>query len=109
MDEDLWWFNVADCVIGIAEVRELVDRKVDFDTFLAWYDYDLQMHYAESLGKKVNRINLHTWLNGFPEEHKVSKEQRDAWEKEYWRQVAEVDNTEYDFGHNVEHKSNIEE
>ena len=96
IDDDCWWFDVADCVIGIAEVRELVDRKIDFDTFLAWYDYDMQIHYAESLGKPVNRINLHTWLNGYPEDKKVPKAQLDAWEKEYWANLVGDDNSEYD-------------
>lgn len=91
IDDDMWWFDVADCVIGIAEVRELVNRHVDFDTFLAWYDYDMQIHYAIEHGKDVHRISLHSWLNGYPEEKKVPKEVRDAWEKEYWDKLGEED------------------
>lgn len=88
IDDDCWWFDVADCVIGIAEVRELVDRAVDFDTFLAWYDYDMQIHYGQEHGyKEAIRINLHTWLNGFPEDKKVPMEMREAWEKEYWENL----------------------
>lgn len=105
LDNDMWWFDVADCVIGISEVRELVDRKVDFDTFIKWYDYDMQIHYAESIGKPVNRINLQTWLNGYPEDKKVPQEQRNAWEREYWASLAGADNSGYDYGHNVKHNS----
>lgn len=88
LDNNLWWFDVADCAIGIEEVRECVDRKVDFDTFLEWYDYDTQIHYAESIGKSVNHINLHTWINGYPEELKVPQEKRDKWEREYWASLV---------------------
>ena len=91
LDNDMWWFDVADCVIGIAEVRELVDRMVDFDTFYEWYHYDLQISYAIEAGKPVNRINLHTWLNGYPEDKKVPKEQLDKWEREYWDKLQEED------------------
>lgn len=88
IDDDMWWFDVADCVIGIAEVKELVERKVDFETFLEWYDYDTQMTYAIMRGKDVDRINLHSWLNNFPEDKKVPEKTRKRWEKEYWDNIA---------------------
>lgn len=82
------WFDVADFVIGLAEVREIVDHKVDFDTFHEWHDYDMQIHYGQEQGhKEARRINLHSWINGYPEDKKVPKETRDAWEKEYWEDV----------------------
>lgn len=85
LDDDMWWFDVADCVIGIQEVRELVDRKVDWDTFIQWYDYDMQIQYCIEQGcKEAVRINLHSWLNGFSEDKKVPKETREEWEKKYW-------------------------
>ena len=77
--------DVAYCFINNEDMRLLVDRKVPFDTFQEWYDYDLKVEYGKSLGKNADRINLLAWINGLPEKYKIPKETLDAWEAEHWR------------------------
>ena len=81
-------FEVADCYIGNFELRFIVDNKIDWDTFYAWYTYDLAMHYGQELGKKeAIVINIDHWCKGFPEEMKVPKETYEKWERELWEKT----------------------
>lgn len=88
ISDDYQTFEVADCYIGNKELRYLVDNEIDWDTFYAWYNYDLTMHYGMELGKEeAVVINLDHWCKGFPEELKVPKETYEKWEREYWEKT----------------------
>ena len=81
-------FDVVDLFLSNWELRYVVDNGIDFDSFLKWYDYDMQMLYGIALGKKkARRINIDHWFEGFPEEAKVPKAERERWERDYFNGI----------------------
>lgn len=81
--------EIGDRYISNEEVRTLVERKVDFETFSEWYRYNEQVRYGHDMGKAgAVSVNLSAWLLGYPEELKVPVELRDVWEKEYWSDIT---------------------
>lgn len=100
-------FDVADCFVSNFEIRYIVDNGIGFDDFEEWYYYDEAMRYGIELGKpEAACVNIDTWFAGYPDEKKVPKETRKQWQDEYFRSAQEAENSEYDYGHAVEHESN---
>lgn len=86
--DDYRTFDVADLFLSNWELRYVVDNGIDFDSFLEWYDYDMQMLYGIDLGKKeARRINIDHWFGGFPEELKVPEAERERWERDYFNGI----------------------
>jgi hypothetical protein len=50
-------FEVADCYIGNFELRFIVDNKIDWDTFYAWYTYWL-CTMGRNLGRRKPSLSI---------------------------------------------------
>lgn len=96
--EDGWWvcneiggtFCTSDIEYSLSmnDIKLLVDENVDFKIFGEWWDYNLVMSYAIMLypnNDKYHMINLHTWLNNYPDNKKISQEELNKIEKIFWR------------------------
>ena len=96
--EDGWWvcneiggtFCTSDIEYSLSmnDIKLLVDENVDFKIFGEWWDYNLVMSYAIMLypnNDKYRMINLHTWLNNYPDNKKISQEELNKIEKIFWR------------------------
>ena len=96
--EDGWWvsneiggtFCTSDIEYSLSmnDIKLLVDENVDFKIFSEWWDYNLVMSYAIMLypnNDKYHMINLHTWLNNYPDNKKISQEELNKIEKIFWR------------------------
>ena len=96
--EDGWWvsneiggtFCTSDIEYSLSmnDIKLLVDENVDFKIFSEWWDYNLVMSYAIMLypnNDKYRMINLHTWLNNYPDNKKISQEELNKIEKIFWR------------------------
>ena len=95
--EDGWWvcneiggtFCTSDIEYSLSmnDIKLLVDENVDFKIFGEWWDYNLVMSYAIMLypnNDKYRMINLHTWLNNYPDNKKISQEELNKIEKIFW-------------------------
>lgn len=95
--EDGWWvsneiggtFCTSDIEYSLSmnDIKLLVDENVDFKIFSEWWDYNLVMSYAIMLypnNDKYCMINLHTWLNNYPDNKKISREELNKIEKIFW-------------------------
>ena len=70
------------------DIKLLVDENVDFKIFSEWWDYNLVMSYAIMLypnNDKYHMIDLHIWLNNYPDNKKISQEELNKIEKIFWR------------------------
>lgn len=96
--EDGWWvsneiggtFCTSDIEYSLSmnDIKLLVDENVDFKIFSEWWDYNLVMSYAIMLypnNDKYRMINLHIWLNNYPDNKKISQEELNKIEKIFWR------------------------
>ena len=96
--EDGWWvsneiggtFCTSDIEYSLSmnDIKLLVDENVDFKIFGEWWDYNLIISYAIMLypnNDKYHMINLHTWLNNYPDNKKISQEELNKIEKIFWR------------------------
>lgn len=96
--EDGWWvsneiggtFCTSDIEYSLSmnDIKLLVDENVDFKIFSEWWDYNLIISYAIMLypnNDKYHMINLHTWLNNYPDNKKISREELNKIEKIFWR------------------------
>lgn len=96
--EDGWWvFNEIGCTfctsdieysLSMNDIKLLVDENVDFKIFSEWWDYNLVMSYAIMLypnNDKYHMIDLHIWLNNYPDNKKISQEELNKIEKIFWR------------------------
>ena len=96
--EDGWWvsneiggtFCTSDIEYSLSmnDIKILVDENVDFKIFSEWWDYNLVMSYAIMLypnNDKYHMIDLHTWLNNYPDNKKISQEELNKIEKIFWR------------------------
>lgn len=95
--EDGWWvsneiggtFCTSDIEYSLSmnDIKLLVDENVDFKIFSKWWDYNLVMSYAIMLypnNDKYHMINLHTWLNNYPDNRKISQKELNKIEKIFW-------------------------
>lgn len=95
--EDGWWvsdeiggiFCVSDIEYSLSmnDIKLLVDENVDFKIFSEWWDYNLIISYAIMLypnNDKYHMVNLHTWLNNYPDNKKISREELNKIEKIFW-------------------------
>lgn len=95
--EDGWWvsneiggtFCTSDIeyTLSMNDIKLLVDENVDFKIFSEWWDYNLVMSYAIMLypnNDRYHMINLHTWLNNYPDNKKISQEELNKIEKIFW-------------------------
>lgn len=96
--EDGWWvsdeiggiFCVSDIEysLSMSDIKILVDENVEFKVFSEWWNYNLIISYAIMLypnNDKYHMINLHTWLNNYPDNKKISQEELNKIEKIFWR------------------------
>ena len=96
--EDGWWvsneiggtFCTSDIEYSLSmnDIKLLVDENVDFKIFSEWWDYNLVMSYAIMLypnNDKYHMIDLHIWLNNYPDNKKISQEELNKIEKIFWR------------------------
>lgn len=96
--EDGWWvsneiggtFCTSDIEYSLSmnDIKLLVDENVDFKIFSKWWDYNLVMSYAIMLypnNDKYHMIDLHIWLNNYPDNRKISQEELNKIEKIFWR------------------------
>ena len=96
--EDGWWvsneiggtFCTSDIEYSLSmnDIKSLVDENVDFKIFSEWWDYNLVMSYAIMLypsNDKYHMIDLHIWLNNYPDNKKISQEELNKIEKIFWR------------------------
>ena len=96
--EDGWWvsneiggtFCTSDIeyTLSMNDIKLLVDENVDFKIFSEWWDYNLVMSYAIMLypnNDKYHMIDLHIWLNNYPDNKKISQEELNKIEKIFWR------------------------
>lgn len=96
--EDGWWvsneiggtFCTSDIEYSLSmnDIKLLVDENVDFKIFGEWWDYNLVMSYAIMLypnNDKYHMIDLHIWLNNYPNNKKISQEELNEIEKIFWR------------------------
>lgn len=96
--EDGWWvsneiggtFCTSDIEYSLSmnDIKLLVDENVDFKIFSEWWDYNLVMSYAIMLypnNDKYRMIDLHIWLNNYPDNKKISQEELNKIEKIFWR------------------------
>ena len=96
--EDGWWvsneiggtFCTSDIEYSLSmnDIKLLVDENVDFKIFSKWWDYNLVMSYAIMLypnNDKYHMIDLHIWLNNYPDNKKISQEELNKIEKIFWR------------------------
>lgn len=96
--EDGWWvsneiggtFCTSDIEYSLSmnDIKLLVDENVDFKIFSEWWDYNLVMSYAIMLypnNDKYHMIDLHIWLNNYPDNKKISREELNKIEKIFWR------------------------
>lgn len=96
--EDGWWvsneiggtFCTSDIEYSLSmnDIKLLVDENVDFKIFGEWWDYNLVMSYAIMLypnNDKYHMIDLHIWLNNYPDNKKISQEELNKIEKIFWR------------------------
>lgn len=95
--EDGWWvsneiggtFCTSDIEYSLSmnDIKLLVDENVDFKIFSEWWDYNLVMSYAIMLypnNDRYHMINLYTWLNNYPDNKKISREELNKIEKIFW-------------------------
>ena len=95
--EDGWWvsneiggtFCTSDIEYSLSmnDIKLLVDENVDFKIFSEWWDYNLVMSYAIMLypnNDKYHMIDLHIWLNNYPDNKKISQEELNKIEKIFW-------------------------
>lgn len=96
--EDGWWvsneiggtFCTSDIEYSLSmnDIKLLVDENVDFKIFSEWWDYNLVMSYAIMLypnNDRYHMIDLHLWLNNYPDNKKISQEELNKIEKIFWR------------------------
>lgn len=96
--EDGWWvsneiggtFCTSDIEYSLSmnDIKLLVDENVDFKIFSEWWDYNLVMSYAIMLypnNDKYHMIDLHIWLNNYPDNKKIPREELNKIEKIFWR------------------------
>lgn len=96
--EDGWWvsneiggtFCTSDIEYSLSmnDIKLLVDENVDFKIFSEWWDYNLVMSYAIMLypnNDKYHMIDLHIWLNNYPDNKKISQGELNKIEKIFWR------------------------
>ena len=95
--EDGWWvsdeiggiFCVSDIEysLSMSDIKILVDENVEFKVFSEWWNYNLIISYAIMLypnNDNYRMINLHTWLNNYPDNKKISQEELNKIEKIFW-------------------------
>ena len=95
--EDGWWvsneiggtFCTSDIEYSLSmnDIKLLVDENVDFKIFSEWWNYNFIISYAIMLypnNDKYHMINLHTWLNNYPDNKKISQEELNKIEKIFW-------------------------
>ena len=71
----------------MSDIKILVDENVEFKVFSEWWNYNLIISYAIMLypnNDKYHMINLHTWLNNYPDNKKISQEELNKIEKIFW-------------------------
>lgn len=95
--EDGWWvsneiggtFCTSDIEYSLSmnDIKLLVDENVEFKVFSEWWNYNFIISYAIMLypnNDKYHMINLHTWLNNYPDNKKISQEELNKIEKIFW-------------------------
>lgn len=95
--EDCFWIgdDRTDCFalgdsgyfITMADIINIVENDVDYETFAEYDYYNRCMHYARlnhpDEAKKYNNINLSSWIKGCPRRYK--EEELKEEENLYWK------------------------